>query len=200
MFMLRMIGANSGDFVCTQVLHNLWKLFLCKKCSSHSASKSESAAQSENRNEGATEAIYNLNFDVHTSEFEEEDEQEEHVNKPRQSIYDKNTDKKSKPKTKMPQPQLKSIMSRKKSSLIGRLFSEVTSKTQVKTATPPPKSRSIHLMHQQKKMAKSSHHQPQARDERFSIEMKRFQSIKRITHPANRRSRPNLETTEIIDE
>ena len=29
--MLRMIGSNSGDFVCTQVLHNLWKLFLCKK-------------------------------------------------------------------------------------------------------------------------------------------------------------------------
>lgn len=31
MFMLRMIGSNSGDFVCTQVLHNLWKLFLFKK-------------------------------------------------------------------------------------------------------------------------------------------------------------------------
>ena len=31
MFMLRMIGSNSGDFVCTQVLHNLWKLYLCKK-------------------------------------------------------------------------------------------------------------------------------------------------------------------------
>ena len=31
MFMLRMVGSNSGDFVCTQVLHNLWKLFLCKK-------------------------------------------------------------------------------------------------------------------------------------------------------------------------
>lgn len=29
--MLRMIGSNSGDFVCTQVLHNLWKLFLFKK-------------------------------------------------------------------------------------------------------------------------------------------------------------------------
>ena len=29
--MLRMVGSNSGDFVCTQVLHNLWKLFLCKK-------------------------------------------------------------------------------------------------------------------------------------------------------------------------
>jgi hypothetical protein len=26
-----MIGSNSGDFVCTQVLHNLWKLYLCKK-------------------------------------------------------------------------------------------------------------------------------------------------------------------------
>ena len=33
MFMLRMIGSNSGDFVCTQVLHNLWKLFLFKKFS-----------------------------------------------------------------------------------------------------------------------------------------------------------------------
>jgi hypothetical protein len=31
MFMIRMIGSNSGDFVCTQVLHNLWKLFLCKQ-------------------------------------------------------------------------------------------------------------------------------------------------------------------------
>jgi hypothetical protein len=31
MFMLRMIQSNSGDFVCTQVLHNLWKLYLCKK-------------------------------------------------------------------------------------------------------------------------------------------------------------------------
>jgi hypothetical protein len=31
MFMLRMVASNSGDFVCTQVLHNLWKLFLCKK-------------------------------------------------------------------------------------------------------------------------------------------------------------------------
>lgn len=31
MFMLRMISSNSGDFVCTQVLHNLWKLFLFKK-------------------------------------------------------------------------------------------------------------------------------------------------------------------------
>jgi hypothetical protein len=29
--MIRMIGSNSGDFVCTQVIHNLWKLFLCKK-------------------------------------------------------------------------------------------------------------------------------------------------------------------------
>ena len=29
--MLRMIGSNSGDFVCTQVIHNLWKLFLFKK-------------------------------------------------------------------------------------------------------------------------------------------------------------------------
>lgn len=31
MFMLRMIGSNSGDFVCTQLLHNLWKLFLFKR-------------------------------------------------------------------------------------------------------------------------------------------------------------------------
>ena len=30
MFMLRMIASHSGDFVCTQVIHNLWKLYLFK--------------------------------------------------------------------------------------------------------------------------------------------------------------------------
>ncbi len=38
--MLRMIGSNSGDFTCTQVLHNLWKLFLFKKYTlKHEAAK-----------------------------------------------------------------------------------------------------------------------------------------------------------------
>jgi len=40
MFMLRMIGSNSGDFVCTQVLHNLWKLYLYKKFSQNDSKNS----------------------------------------------------------------------------------------------------------------------------------------------------------------
>ena len=31
MFMIRMIGSNSGDYVCTQLLHNMWRLFLFKR-------------------------------------------------------------------------------------------------------------------------------------------------------------------------
>lgn len=38
-----MIGSNSGDFVCTQVLHNLWKLFLCKKAIQSESKKDKKA-------------------------------------------------------------------------------------------------------------------------------------------------------------
>jgi hypothetical protein len=72
MFMLRMVASNSGDFVCTQVLHNLWKLFLCKKqllnsenqnsfksMSSINTKKSESSTGL--RNSGVDEEDDNIN-------------------------------------------------------------------------------------------------------------------------------------------
>jgi len=53
MFMLRMIGSNSGDFVCTQVLHNLWKLFLYKKFSQNDSKSSlVTSEQNNEENEG----------------------------------------------------------------------------------------------------------------------------------------------------
>lgn len=48
MFMLRMIGSNSGDFVCTQVLHNLWKLFLYKRYVRSKGSSISSSSPSKN--------------------------------------------------------------------------------------------------------------------------------------------------------
>jgi hypothetical protein len=52
MFMLRMIHSNSGDFVCTQVLHNLWKLFLYKKFILKNEKKND------NNNNSNSEIIY----------------------------------------------------------------------------------------------------------------------------------------------
>lgn len=60
MFMLRMIGSNSGDFVCTQVLHNLWKLFLYKKYTLKHESK-KSLADPE---------LYPTNYQITESEDE----------------------------------------------------------------------------------------------------------------------------------
>lgn len=215
--MIRMVGSNSGDFVCTQVLHNLWKLFLCKKCSQTRGSSGKSA--SEEPDEGKTDKeaspkpVNNLNYDVHTSEFDEDDEDQAEKSKRSQfkesnieSLADGRMKANKKPKTT--QPQLKLQGNRKKSSLIGRLFSDVSAKTgsssAPKSSITPAKSRSIHLMYQQKqqrKQLKSSQYQPQARDERFSIEMKRFQSIKRVAHPANRRARQPLESTaELVED
>lgn len=198
MFMLRMVGSNSGDFVCTQVLHNLWKLFLCKKCSQNA------------KPDGSESATPSYNVDTaHTSEFDEEEEELPSKRRDGEpSIKSRFLFKKQAQTTtrsKMPQPQLKTILSRKKPSLIGRLFTDVTSAASSKGASPaksnaPPKSRSIHMMAQQRRaIAKSSQNKPQARDETFNKEMKRFQSIKRITHPPNRRNRLT-ESAEPVEE
>lgn len=210
MFMLRMVGSNSGDFVCTQVLHNLWKLFLCKKCSQNGGTSTTTTTR-PNSQEVASNSHHQTN-----SEFDEEDEIDDDDSRQKKKKPDSSEStsgaksrflfkkqQQQQKTSKMPQPQLKSMMinSRKKQSLIGRLFSDVvTSKSlsPVKSSSASNngvggKSRSIHLMQQQRqRMAKSSQHQPQARDERFSFEMKRFQSIKRITHSANRRNMNTL--------
>lgn len=219
--MLRMVGSNSGDFVCTQVLHNLWKLFLCKKCilprakvkgsgPSLSAAQTDDESTSHQRKRTASGGGVGsaatqpsvFNFDVHTSEFDEEDDDDEKKTKiktkaklkpPAPSTFETRrmaaVKKASKPST------IKSVMTRKKSSLIGRLFAEVSqpkasiSKTSALSSLAPLKSRSVHLLSQQKKQT-AKQHQPQARDERFSMEMKRFQSIKRISRPQNRLLQP----------
>jgi hypothetical protein len=68
MFMLRMIGSNSGDFTCTQVLHNLWKLFLFKKYTL----KNDSARKALSTNEGGSANIReNKNFKLLSSEDDE---------------------------------------------------------------------------------------------------------------------------------
>ena len=208
--MLRMVGSNSGDFVCTQVLHNLWKLFLCKKCS-QSGGGGTSTTTSTRPN--SQEVTSNIHHHQTNSELDEEDELDEDDNRQKKKKPDSNEttsgvksrflfkkqQQQQQKTSKMPQPQLKSMMikNRKKQSLIGRLFSDVvTSKSSslspVKSSSASNngvsgKSRSINLMQQQRQRM-SSQHQLQARDERFSIEMKRFQSIKRIAHSENRRN------------
>jgi hypothetical protein len=87
MFMIRMIGSNSGDFVCTQVLHNLWKLYLCKKFTPPLIKTTTKISDENERNSSVInediieENVYviddNDNQFINMSSNEEEEEEEQ---------------------------------------------------------------------------------------------------------------------------
>lgn len=95
--MLRMVGSNSGDFVCTQVLHNLWKLFLCKKFVLKEIKNGKSLDESFKDEKNFT---FDLNcesaFDINRSSDNEEERKIRKVQKPNknQKILLKNYSKK----------------------------------------------------------------------------------------------------------
>ena len=100
MFMLRMIGSNSGDFVCTQVLHNLWKLFLFKKF----VVKNDRPSKKEKTNSS-----------IETSSYSSDDYEE-----PKEEIKPKTKNNHSKMKTRLQQ-------NKKKNPFFHKLFKETPS-------------------------------------------------------------------------
>ena len=109
MFMLRMVGSNSGDFVCTQVLHNLWKLFLCKKFILKEMKNGKSLAESfTDEKQFAFDLKCEPKFDTNRSSDNEEE---------KKTIKTQKSNKNHKPLTKSYS---------KKKRFLTRLFSDTT--------------------------------------------------------------------------
>lgn len=157
MFMLRMIGSNSGDFVCTQVLHNLWKLFLCKK---YAFAKLQECKGKTNQNDESNNTNnpddkkhkFDLEFDDDTNE----DTNNNYTSCSKEQVFNRNYKLK-----------LTSNNNSKKKRFFAKIFSEPKT-TPASSASATGANRK--LIQPLAKM----------RSEAFNNDAKRFQSLKRV--------------------
>lgn len=152
-----MIGSNSGDFVCTQVLHNLWKLFLCKK---YAFAKLQECKGKTNQNDESNNTNnpddkkhkFDLEFDDDTNE----DTNNNYTSCSKEQVFNRNYKLK-----------LTSNNNSKKKRFFAKIFSEPkTTPTSSASATGANRK----LIQPLAKM----------RSEAFNNDAKRFQSLKRV--------------------
>jgi hypothetical protein len=147
-----MIGSNSGDFVCTQVLHNLWKLFLCKKYAFAKLQESKSkASRNDENNTNPDEKTHR--FDL---EFEDDNNYSSGKDQEHEQVFNRNYKLK-----------LTSNNNSKKKKFFTKIFSDH------KTSPPTTTSTTGITRKLNQPIAKM-------RSEAFNNDAKRFQSLKRV--------------------
>lgn len=170
--MLRMIGSNSGDFVCTQVLHNLWKLFLCKKFSCTEVKYEKNVFDDETNNRSSEDMNFNNSSDLFLNSFNTSDEDRQ-----LESSYRSNSSSQSHPK------KSSSTVS---SNLFAKIFKDSKGKKLNKSKMSKPSKGQLSY-----NFARSSEAdilKKTVNGSNYNNEIRRIQSIKRVT--LARRSKP----------
>jgi hypothetical protein len=195
--MIRMIGSNSGDFVCTQVLHNLWKLFLCKK-----HVQETSRLKKENKKKITINEAYNKSSDnMQSNNSINNDSEARTSNNNGETSDDENYEDEEDMKTSTTNPSFLSMPTKsiirnvranvkpKKKTILLRLFKSTSSGTKSPPSrsplrkSPPALARSLSTVTSgsSSMRAQSMRKNLVIRRMNDNFEGNRFQSIKRVT-------------------
>ena len=174
--MLRMVGSNSGDFVCTQVLHNLWKLYLCKQQMQVANGRQPRKTNNDNKNTDYNNNYYNSAPNSKKTTFQFETEKNRVARPPpTQKICQHTSDDNSTNSQPMTRPIIRNVKSKsgikptKKKMVFLKLF-----KSSAKSSSNPTISKAVPTAKVTKlSIAKTS-------ETKNEFEKNRFQSIKRV--------------------